>query len=143
MAIPLADNLNYQGRKPDFARQQYATFADMAAVKKSKMPEMYLAYCLEDRAYYLYDKSNEPDAVLGLWRKFEPGADIQVTELPRPSVVFMGKCVQYLGPSTERYRHGCFYECVLRESEYVWHLVNLVDINSIPIEEIDELFGNE
>lgn len=119
MALKLADNLEYQGRKPDFVRQEYATFADMKAVKKSKMPEMYLAYCLEDRSYYQYDKNNTEDSVLGLWRKFSGSGGVQVTEMPLPDKVFAGSLLQFIGDTTADYTFGWFYTCVASGVEEV------------------------
>ena len=73
MAIKIGDNLNYAGVKPDFVRQQYATFADMLAVRDNTMPPIYLAYCLEDKNFYKYDKENEVDPVTGKFRLFQSG----------------------------------------------------------------------
>ena len=73
MAIKIGDNLNYAGVKPDFVRQQYATFEDMLAVRDNPMPPIYLAYCLEDKNFYKYDKDNEVDPVTGKFRLFQSG----------------------------------------------------------------------
>ena len=73
MAIKIGDNLNYAGVKPDFVRQQYATFEDMLAVRDNTMPPIYLAYCLEDKNFYKYDKDNEVDPVTGKFRLFQSG----------------------------------------------------------------------
>ena len=56
MAISLGDNLNLSGALPDFTRQEYATLSAMKSVRDNRMPEMYLAYCLETHAYYYYNK---------------------------------------------------------------------------------------
>lgn len=142
MAIAIGDNIKMNKPLPDFERQEYATFADMKAVKDLRMPDLYLGYCLEDRAYYQYDKQNEVDETLGRWRKFEPGAgtSFQVTVMPEPSATFAAQCVQYLGADTPDYTHGCFYECVSNEGTYTWQALNLSEIASIPNEEIDDLF---
>lgn len=71
MAFQWSDNHEYVGAKPNFTRDQYDTIEAMAAVPKKKMPEMYIAFCLETRKVYLYNKSNEKDEVLGYWREFE------------------------------------------------------------------------
>ena len=73
MAIKIGDNLNYAGVKPDFVRQQYATFEEMAAVRDNTMPPIYLAYCLEDKNFYKYDKENEVDPTTGKFRLFQSG----------------------------------------------------------------------
>lgn len=73
MAKSISQNFRYDGTSPNFERDQYATKAEMAAVSKKKMPSMFLAYCLEDHKIYLYDKSNDLDPELGLWREFTTG----------------------------------------------------------------------
>ena len=114
MAINLTDNLDYGGKKPDFVRQEYATFADMKDVKKGRMPELYIGYCLEDRNYYKYDKNNDTDEVLGKWRLWASGESIQKTALPEASETELGNIYQYVG-ITGTYTRGFFYECVAEE----------------------------
>lgn len=65
MAIPFSDNLAITGTLPDIARQEYATKADLKAVRKNRMPEMYMGYCLEDHKYYVFNKENDNDEVTG------------------------------------------------------------------------------
>lgn len=119
MAIPFSDNLQYNGVNPDFTRQEYATFADMKAVKKSRMPELYIAYCLEDRNYYKYDKNNSTDEVLGKWRLWSGGSDTQVTQMPIPVESLKDKIVQYIGETDENYQKGWFYICEPSGTEIV------------------------
>ena len=114
MAIPFSDNLEYLGPDPDFTRQQYETIADMKAVKKGRMPEKYIGYCLEDRNWYQYDKNNETDPILGKWRPFGSGESIQKAALPEASETELGKIYQYVG-ITGTYTRGFFYECVAEE----------------------------
>lgn len=114
MASTWGDNFEYNGSKPDFTRQQYATLADMKAVVRTRMPTMYIAFCLEDHKVYLYDKANEDDPVLGRWREWTGGgggSSIQVTEMPTPVAAFAGKIVQYVGATTASYDNGYFYKC--------------------------------
>ena len=75
MAIPFSDNLSISGKYPDITRQEYATLADLKAVKKNRMPEMYFGYCLEDHKWYTFDKQNSEDSVTGYWREFTGGGD--------------------------------------------------------------------
>lgn len=119
MAIPFSDNLQYNGVNPDFTRQEYATFADMKAVKKSRMPELYIGYCLEDRKYYKYDKNNDTDEVLGKWRIWSGGSDTQVTQMPTPVENLKDKIVQYIGETDENYQKGWFYICEPSGTEVV------------------------
>ncbi len=126
MAIGFQDNLDYQGKKPDFTRQEYATLTDMKNVMKGFMPEMYLGYCLETRKWYQYDKSNDTDPILGKWREWSGGSSesIQKTVLPEASEAELGKIYQYIG-ITETYTRGFFYECVSEE-----HTVS-VDVTTV------------
>ncbi len=71
MAFQWSDNHEFVGAKPNFTRDQYDTIEAMAAVPKKKMPEMYIAFCLETHKPYIYNKQNDPDPILGLWREFE------------------------------------------------------------------------
>lgn len=145
MAIKIGDNLNYSGVKPDFVRQQYATFADMLAVRDNTMPPIYLAYCLEDKNIYKYDKDNEVDPVTGKFRLFQSGGgggtvDTEMSdtstnavqnkvikayvdgktpleEMPEPSAELNGKIVQYVG-ETDVYTQGYFYKCIETDVDY-------------------------
>ncbi len=113
MAIKIGDNLNYAGSKPDFVRQQYTVKSDMLDVRDNAMPELYMAYCLEDRKIYLYDKSNTLDPVTGRFRIFESGGGgAQVTVMPEASEAFLDVIVQYVGEDTGEYVVGWFYRCV-------------------------------
>lgn len=117
MAIKFADNLAYSGKKPDFERQQYETFEAMKAVGKNSMPELYLAYCLEDRKVYLYDKNNEDDPVTGKFCEFNGsggGSDIQKAALPEAGESELGNIYQYVG-LTGLYTRGFFYECIYED----------------------------
>jgi len=142
MAMDLVDNLNYQGRKPDFVRQEYSTVADMAAVKSSKMPEMYIAYCTETHKVYLYNKQNTEDLTYGKWREFGSGdgADIQVDTMPEAEFSELGNVYQYIGTTTLEYTQGCFYICRVAEGTYFWENLPTGTVSKITIAEIDELF---
>ena len=112
MASSWGDNFEYSGKKPDFVRQEYQTFEEMKAVKKAKMPEMYFAYCLEDRNWYAYDKAKDPDPVTGNFHIFEAGSggsDIQMDEMPTPDESWVGKIVQYIGETDGNFERGFFY----------------------------------
>ena len=73
MALSFSDNIGYSGSRNNFERDYYATIADMVAVKKTKMPTMFIAMCGETGKAYLYNKSNEFDETLGLWREIGAG----------------------------------------------------------------------
>ena len=108
MAIVLQENIDIKGRYPDVARQEYATLADLKAVRDNRMPEMYLAYCVENHTYYCYSQTNDVDPVTGRWKAFI-GASTVVSEMPAPSPDYNGVLVQYIGETTAEYTKGYFY----------------------------------
>lgn len=58
---------------PDFTRSMFNTVAEMKAVSKKTMPYVYIATCKETGKAYIYNKNNELDETLGLWREFGTG----------------------------------------------------------------------
>lgn len=68
MALTLKDNFKLTVNKPNFDRDIYQTKADMKAVRSTRMPEMFIASCVEDGKVYLYNKKNEDDPDTGKWR---------------------------------------------------------------------------
>ena len=54
---------------PDFTRSMFNTVAEMKAVPKKTMPYVYIATCKETGKAYIYNKNNEMDETLGLWRE--------------------------------------------------------------------------
>ena len=58
---------------PDFTRSMFKTVAEMKAVSKKTMPYVYIATCKETGKAYIYNKNNEIDETLGLWRELGAG----------------------------------------------------------------------
>ena len=58
---------------PDFTRSMFNTVAEMKAVPKKTMPYVYIATCKETGKAYIYNKNNEMDETLGLWRELGAG----------------------------------------------------------------------
>ena len=69
MALSFSDNIGYSGSRNNFERDYYATIADMVAVKKTRMPTMFIAMCGETGKAYLYNRNNTVDATTGRWRE--------------------------------------------------------------------------
>lgn len=69
MAVALSGNIDYNGSQPNFSRDIFNTIEEMRTVSKQRMPKMFVASCLETGKLYLYNKSNEEDPTLGLWRE--------------------------------------------------------------------------
>lgn len=79
MAIIVGDNFNYQGKKPNFTRDSFATLALMATVADSIMDDGHIAYCQEDGKTYKFVSTNEVDATTGKWREFGAGQAVDDT----------------------------------------------------------------
>lgn len=73
MAILIADNFQYQGRKPLDSRIIVDTIADMKAIAESIVYEGILVYNKETKKFYSFDPANTDDTTLGKWREFESG----------------------------------------------------------------------
>ena len=143
MALNLFDNLSYNGPKPDFTRQEYRTFEDMKRVPDVRMPQLYLAYCLEDQNVYLYNKDNEIDSKTGKFRVFLDIDDIQKVVMPAASSAVLGKVYQYVGTSDNMFKTGFFYKCGVSSGVYYWEEVVTCEPYTIPLIEIDNLFERE
>ena len=59
--------------QPNFTRDIFKTIAEMKVVPKKKMPKMFISTCLETGKAYIYNKNNEIDETLGLWRELGAG----------------------------------------------------------------------
>lgn len=147
MSINIADNINYKGPKPDFERQQYASYEEMKNVLDSRMPRLYLAYCLEDEKVYLYNKDNAIDSVTGKFRVFpeNDSNNIQKEVMPAASSLLVGKIYQYVGETNQNFIKGFFYECVLDSGSgiYYWDGIDISEPDSISNYEIDILFQSQ
>ena len=73
MAINIADNMGYNGKKPLDGRTEYATLAAMKAVADANINEGCLAYNKEDGKYYKFLSTNTVDVTTGKWREFSTG----------------------------------------------------------------------
>lgn len=69
----VAESLENNTIQPDFTRSMFNTVAEMKAVSKKTMPYVYIATCKETGKAYIYNKNNEIDETLGLWREFGSG----------------------------------------------------------------------
>lgn len=82
MAILVADNFQYQGRKPLDSRIIVDTIADMKGIAESIIYEGILVYNKETKKFYQFDPANTVDATLGKWREFSSGGggNAQISE---------------------------------------------------------------
>ena len=80
----IGESLENNTMLPNFTRDIYDTLENMKSVSKKRMPQMYIALCSETGKAYLYNKSNEADETLGLWRELDVsgGAENNKTSFP-------------------------------------------------------------
>ena len=70
MAIKVADNFLYQGRKPLDNRIIVNTTADMVAMADAIIYDGIITYVKDIKKFYVYNSTNTVDATLGKWRPF-------------------------------------------------------------------------
>lgn len=73
MAITVGDNFQYQGAKPNFARDSFETLSEMKGFPETNIDDGHLSFCKEDGETYKFLSSNTADATTGKWRKFSGG----------------------------------------------------------------------
>lgn len=67
--MKVTENFTYIGTQQNFERDSYLTLAEMKAVIDKRMPDIFTATCKETGKFYIYNKSNEIDEILGKWRE--------------------------------------------------------------------------
>lgn len=75
MALSIGDNFRYQGKRPNFERDSFATFAEMKAFPETSVDDGHVSYCAEDGNHYEFKSSNPVDGTTGKWRKFAEKPD--------------------------------------------------------------------
>lgn len=95
MAIKIADNFLYQGRKPLDNRITVNTQADMVAMADAIIYDGMICYVKADKLFYVYDSTNAVDPVLAKWREFTKGGTslkeyIQNTKYKKDDLVYLG-----------------------------------------------------
>lgn len=73
MAITVADNFSYQGKKPLDGRDTFATLAAMKAYAEASVYDGCLSYCDEDGKRYEFKSTNTVDPTTGKWREYSSG----------------------------------------------------------------------
>lgn len=73
MAIGIADNFLYQGRKPLDSRIVKDTIADMISMAESIIYDGIMVYNKETSKFYVFNSNNSVDAILKKWRELETG----------------------------------------------------------------------
>lgn len=68
MALAITDNFNYQGKLPNFVRDQFTTVAAMKAYPATSLDEGHVSYCVETGRRYQWKNSNSVLSTTGKWR---------------------------------------------------------------------------
>lgn len=71
--IQIADNFQYNGKKPLDARLVYDNITSMKSVLEVTIYDGIIAYVKSEKKYYTYDSTNTSDPTLGKWRELETG----------------------------------------------------------------------
>ena len=66
--MELFDNLSYQGKKPNFVRDQFNTLLEMKNFPEVSLDEGHISFCLETGKRYKYSSQNSNDVIFGKWR---------------------------------------------------------------------------
>ena len=78
--MKITENFTYIGTQQNFERDSYATLAEMKAVADKRMPAIFTETCKETGKFYIYNKNNEVDEILGKWRELSIDSDDYVTK---------------------------------------------------------------
>ena len=78
--MKITENFTYIGTQQNFERDSYATLVEMKAVVDKRMPDIFTATCKETGKFYIYNKNNEVDEILGKWRELSIDSDDYVTK---------------------------------------------------------------
>ena len=78
--MKITENFEYIGTSQNFERDSYATLSEMKAVVDKRMPDIFTATCKETGKFYIYNKNNEIDEILGKWRELSLDGDDYVTK---------------------------------------------------------------
>ena len=86
MSIKIGANLDFRGKDPNFARDQFETLSEMKSISDNAIDEGHISYCKETGLHYEFKSENSIDENTGKWREFKPGGenlnlDIDLEEL--------------------------------------------------------------
>ena len=95
MAIKVADNFLYQGRKPLDNRISVNTLTDMTSMADSIIYDGMICYVKADKLFYVYDSTNAVDPVLNKWRLLKTGGAslkeyTQNTDYEKNDLLYLG-----------------------------------------------------
>lgn len=67
--LGIGDNFDYQGKKPNFARDCFSTLEKMKSYPETSIDPGHISFCGEDGKLYQYLPDNEVNEVTGKWRR--------------------------------------------------------------------------
>ena len=95
MSIKIGANLDFRGKDPNFARDQFETLSEMKSISDNAIDEGHISYCKETGLHYEFKSENLIDENTGKWREFKPGgensnidSDIDLEELSLNDTIF-------------------------------------------------------
>lgn len=95
MSIKIGANLDFRGKDPNFARDQFETLSEMKSISDNAIDEGHISYCKETGLHYEFKSENSIDENTGKWREFKPGgenlnidSDIDLEELSLNDTIF-------------------------------------------------------
>lgn len=142
MAIKVADNFLYQGRKPLDNRIIIDTISDMVSMAPAIIYDGMIVYIKDTKEFYVYDSTNTEDAVLSKWRLLNTGSGstslkeyVQNTDYKKDDLVYLDEKIarvvtNYTSDNTETSIEDSF-KLDITNNNLV--LISASNMNSMPI----------
>jgi hypothetical protein len=90
--LGIGDNFDYQGKKPNFARDCFSTLEKMKSYPETSIDPGHISFCGEDGKLYQYLPDNEVNEVTGKWRRLVDSILDANSENPIQNKVVVKRC---------------------------------------------------
>lgn len=90
--LGIGDNFDYQGKKPNFARDCFSTLEKMKSYPETSIDPGHISFCGEDGKLYQYLPDNEVNEVTGKWRRLVDSILDANSENPVQNKVVVKRC---------------------------------------------------
>ena len=90
--LGIGDNFDYQGKKPNFARDCFSTLEKMKSYPETSIDPGHVSFCGEDGKLYQYLPDNEINEVTGKWRRLVDSILDANSENPVQNKVVVKRC---------------------------------------------------
>lgn len=90
--LGIGDNFDYQGKKPNFARDCFSTLEKMKSYPETSIDPGHISFCGEDGKLYQYLPENEVNEVTGKWRRLVDSILDANSENPIQNKVVVKRC---------------------------------------------------